>query len=247
MASQGQTVSSEHQAFRMDPSICTACGVEWFSNQKLRRESIIRENQNRILHHELFRVSHINQLNELSIRNLNQEGERHASLAQSSKEAAAGLQRHLDNQQATFEVERRERALAIQSLEYESARREETERSLEHERAVVQKMTDILDKFELANGEGLTFDLVENISLGTLFHEWESARSEVTSLRTELQCKAAELQHKQLVLENLSGNFEVQSQSMSETSFSDSGEEASTEVADLQAASTLQGMGRRVE
>jgi Skp family chaperone for outer membrane proteins len=107
-------------------------------------------------------------------------------------------------------------------------------------------MTGILDKFELPNGEGLAIDLTDNIGLGTLFHEWESGKSEVKSLRNELQRTAAELQHKQLVLENLSGNFEVQSQSMSETSFSNSDEEASTEVAEAQAASTLQGMGRQI-
>lgn len=72
-------------------------------------------------------------------------------------------------------------------------------------------------------------------------------KSEVGSLRTELQRTAAELQHKQLVLENLSGKFEIQSQSMSETSFSDSDEETSTEVAELQAVSTLQGMKGRVD
>jgi len=123
-----------------------------------------------------------------------------------------------------------------------SARREETERSLEHERAVIQKMTGILDKFELPNGEGLAIDLPDSIGLGTLFHEWESTKSEVGSLRNELQRTAAELQHKQLVLEDLSREFEIQSQSMSDTSFSDSDEETSTELAEMQAVSTLQGM-----
>jgi len=226
----------------MDPSICTACGIEWFSNQKLHREINILQNQHSILSDQLFRVGHVNQLNELRIRTLNQERERYAALAESSKQAAAGLQRHLDNQQATFEMERRERALAVQSLEYESARREATERSFEHERAVVQKMTGILDKLELPHGEGLAIALSDDIGLGTLFHEWESMKSEVGSLRNELQRTAAELQYKQLVLENLSGKFETQSQSMSETSFSDGEEETSTEVAELQAVSTLQGM-----
>jgi len=64
-------------------------------------------------------------------------------------------------------------------------------------------------------------------------------KSEVGSLRNELQRTAAELQYKQLVLENLSGKFETQSQSMSETSFSNSEEETSTEVAELQVVSTL--------
>lgn len=155
----------------MNSSICTLCGIEWFSNQKLHREINILQNQHGILSHQLFRVGHINQLNELQIRTFNQERERYTALAESSKEAAAGLQTHLDNQQATFEMERRERALAVQSLEYESARREATERSLEHERAIVQKMTGILDKLELPHGEGLAIDLADDMGLGTLFHE----------------------------------------------------------------------------
>ena len=212
----------------MDPSICTACGVEWSSNQKLRRKIRILENQHGILNEQLFRVGHINQLNDLRIRTLHHEQERYAALAESSKQAAAGLQRHLDNQQATFEMESRARDLAVQSLEYESARHEVTQRSLDHERAVVLKMTDILNKFEFPNGEGLTIDLTDNIGLGTLFHEQERANSEVTRLQNELQ-------HKQRILENLSGNFEIQSQSKSGTPFSDSDEEAGTEVAELQA------------
>ncbi|KAL2056567.1 hypothetical protein ABVK25_002961 [Lepraria finkii] len=222
MASQGQAASSENQAFRVvDPSICTACGVEWSSNQKLRRKIRILENQCGILNEQLFRAGHTNQLNDLRIRTLHHEQERYAALAESSKQAAAGLQRHLDNQQATFEMESRARALAVQSLEYELARHEVTQKSLDHERAVVQKLTDILNKFEFPNGE---IDLTDNIGLGTLFHEQERANSEVTRLQNELQ-------HKQRILENLSGNFEIQSQSKSGTSFSD--EEA--EVAELQA------------
>ena len=178
----------------MDPSICTTCGTEWFSHQKLHRRINVLENQQGILNEELLRVRHINQLYELRVRSLQHEQEKYAALAESSKKAAASLQTHLDSQRATIETDRREYALVIQSLEHESARREETERSLEHERAIVHKMTAILNKLELPNGESLGMDFLETTGLGTLCCEWKSTKLEVKSLRNELQCTAAELQ-----------------------------------------------------
>ena len=206
----------------MDPSICMTCGIEWSSNQKLHRKVNILKNQYGILTDQLFRLNRVNQFNELRIKNLCHERENYIALSESSKEAAAGLQRHFEDQQLTFEIERKERAHAMQS---ESARREATERSLEHERAVVQQMTGILNKFEFPSGEGLSIDIPDDIGLGKLFHEWESMKSEVGDLRKELQRTAAKLQRKQLVLDNLSNDFEIEPQSMSETSFSDSDEE----------------------
>ena len=228
----------------MDISLCATCGVEWSSNQKLLRKINILENQQGILNDELLRVGHINQLHEFRIRTLQLEQQRYAALAESSKQAAAGLQTQLESQQATIEVDKREHAMAVQSLEHESARREDTECSLQHERAIVQKMIAILDQVGLPNGNGLGQDILDSIGLGTLFYELENTKSEVKSLRNELQRMGGELQHKQLVLENLSRNFQVESQSMSGTSFSDSDEEISTEEGELRAASTLQGMGK---
>ena len=103
-------------------------------------------------------------------------------------------------------------------------------------------MTGILGKLELPSGEGLAIDLPDNIGLGTFFHEWENTKLEVRGLWNELQHTAAELQHKQLLLETLSGNFEVQPQSMSETSSYDSDEDNSIEVAEAQAVLMLRGM-----
>ena len=143
-------------------------------------------------------------------------------------------------------MERRERALAVQSLGHESARREATERCIEHERATVQKLTGILDKLELQKGGEMGIDLSDNLGLGTLFHEWERMKSEVKVLRKELKRTTDELQHKKLVIENLTGKFEIQSQSMSETSFSDSGEETNIDVAELQTISTAEGKLARI-
>ena len=137
-------------------------------------------------------------------------------------------------------MERREHALAVRSLEQESARREAAERSIEHERAVIYKLTSILDKLELPNGEDVCIDLPDNVGFGTLFHEWEGMKSEVKSLRNELKGKTEELKKKQ-ILENLSGKFEIQSQSISEMSFSGSDEESNVEVVELQTTSPAEG------
>jgi len=195
----------------------------------------------------LFRVDHVNQLNELRIQILNHEREEYVEFVESSKQVAVDLQRQLDIQQATFEVKRRKHALTIQSLQHESIRCEATKRCLEHERAIVQTLTDILNKLELSNEEDLSIDLSNNINLDTFFHEWKSTKSEVKSLRNKLQRTINELQHKQLVLDNLSKKFKIQSQSMSETSFSDSDEKINTETVKLQSVLTTQEKRRRLE
>ncbi len=223
------------------------CDIEWFSNQHLHRKINILQNQHGILSDQLFRVDHVNQLNELRIQILNHEREEYVEFVESSKQVAVDLQRQLDIQQATFEVKRRKHALTIQSLQHESIRCEATERCLEHERAIVQTLTDILNKLELSNEEDLSIDLSNNINLDTLFHEWKSTKSEVKSLRNKLQRTINELQHKQLVLDNLSKKFKIQSQSMSETSFSDSDEKINTETVKLQSVLTTQEKRRRLE
>ncbi len=231
----------------MNSSICTTCDIEWFSNQNLYRKINILQSQHNILNDQLFRIDHVNQLNELCIRTLSHEWEEYVKFVESSKQVAVDLQRQLDTQQATFEEERRNYALAIQSLQHESTRCEATERCLEHERAIVQTLIDILNKLELSNEEDLSIDLSNNIDLDTLLHEWKSTKSEAKSLQNKLQRTINELQHKQLVLDNLSRKFKIQSQSMLETSFSDSNEKINTETVKLQSVLTAQEKKRRLE
>jgi len=119
----------------------------------------------------LFRVDHVNQLNKICIRTLNHERKEYVEFVESLKQIAVNLQRQLDTQQATFEVKRREHAFMIQSLQHESTRCEATERCFEHERAIVQTLTDILNKLELSNKEDLSIDLSNNIDLDIIFHE----------------------------------------------------------------------------
>ena len=56
------------------------------------------QNQQSILNDQLFRAGHINQLNELKNRTLNHDRQRYADLAESSKQAAANLQKYLESQ-----------------------------------------------------------------------------------------------------------------------------------------------------
>jgi len=97
------------------------------------------------------------------------------------------------------------------------------------------------------NEEDLSIDLLNNIDLDILFHEWKSTKSEVKSLQNKLQRTINELQHKQLVLDNLSRKFKIQSQSMSETSFSDNDKKINTETVKLQSVFTTQEKRRRLE
>lgn len=143
-------------------------------------------------------------------------------------------------------MERREHALAIQSLEQESARREAAERCIEHERSTVYKLTSILDKLKLPNGEELGIDLSDDVGLGTLFHDWESMKSETKRLRNELERTSDELQQNNQVLQNMSENFEIQSPCMSETTFSGSDEESNAEVAELQTILAAEGKLARI-
>ena len=98
-------------------------------------------------------------------------------------------------------------------------------------------MISIFNKFKLLNNEMSVINSSDNIGFNTLVYELKIFELEVKDLRIELQRMTDELKHKQLVLENLWGSFGVQSQSMSETSFSDSDQEANVEVAKLQAGS----------
>ncbi len=119
----------------------------------------------------MFRAGHVNQLNQLRIRTLEHEREGYVESVKSSKQVAVGLQKQLDIQKTTFEEERRNYALAVQSLQHESTRCEATKRCLEHERAIVRTLIGILNKFELSNEEDLSVDLSNNIDLDTLLHE----------------------------------------------------------------------------
>lgn len=144
-------------------------------------------------------------------------------------------------------AEKREHALAVQSLEAESARRKATERHLEDEQATLQRMVGVMDK--LSKQEDSSSNLPHRMGLGTLLyeieHEVKVLRSELQRTTDDLQRTANELQHKQLIIENLWGDNGTQSPTTSGTSFSGSEEGIGSESAESQAASALQEISGR--
>ena len=81
------------------------------------------------------------------------------------------LQQHLNSQQMSFKVEKKEHTFIIQALEQESAHQEAAQWCIEHEQATIHKLTNILDKLKLINAKNLDIDFLENVDLVTLFHE----------------------------------------------------------------------------
>jgi len=145
------------------------------------------------------------------------------------KETVSNYQRAFVTQQEALESEKRERALIIQSLNHESSCHKVTERSLEQECAQIRDFIRFLDTLKVPRRA----DLNENVSIGTIWLEGngikralEQLEAKTKSLEQELYNTRDDLQHKRLLLEELSRNFEVapESTSMSPTSES-SGEE----------------------
>ncbi len=77
----------------------------------------------------------------------------------SLKRIVRNVQKDFDTLEAFFEVERREHILATQSLEHESESHKATERSLQHERATVQRLIDFLDGRDCLNAGNSTSGL----------------------------------------------------------------------------------------
>jgi len=120
-------------------------------------------------------------------------------------------------------LEKRERALVTQSLNYESSCHKATERSLEQERAHFRDFIGFLDTLEVPRRA----DLNDNASIGTVWVEGngmkgalEQLEVKTKSLEQELYNTRDDLQHKRILLEELSRNFEValESTSMSPSS-----------------------------
>lgn len=109
--------------------------------------------------------------------------------SQSCRRRLQPVFRRLDSQEAAFEVKKGEHALATKALEQESAGREAAESSMQHKRNTVHKLTSSFNKLGLSNIEELSIDLPDNVRFGTLFHEWESMKFEVASLRNKLKSK----------------------------------------------------------
>jgi len=159
------------------------------------------------------------------MRSFNTQSEEVAKL----KETVSNYQRAFASQQEVLESEKRERALVTQSLSHESSCHKATERSLEQERTHFRDFIGFLDTLEVPRRA----DPNDNASIGTVWLErngmkgtLEQLEAKTKSLEQELRNTRDDLQHKRLLLEELSRNFEVapESTSMSPASES-SGEE----------------------
>ena len=186
------------------------CGVEWFSNQRLAKKYDILQIQNSLLSEHLLRAGHLNQLNELRLKTLDRNAREFARNAESTKHAAASLQRDFNEQQGALEIEKQDHALTRQTLEGEAGRRADAERCLAFEQETVQKLTEVLCKLELPKGK-----LPEDPKAG-FFRQWQLSQSEVIHLRGQLQRTVEDLDHKKRILQSLSADYQVQAQSRSE-------------------------------
>ena len=145
------------------------------------------------------------------------------------KETVSNYQRAFATKQEALESEKKERALVTQSLNNESSCHKATKRSLEQERAHIRDFIGFLDTLEVPRRT----DLNDNASIGTIWLEENGMKgtlkqleAKTKSLEQELYNTRDDLQHKRLLLKQLSRNFEVgpESTSMSPTTES-SGEE----------------------
>ena len=144
------------------------------------------------------------------------------------KETVSNYQRALASQQEALESEKRERALVTQSLNHEASCHKTTERSLEQERAHFRDFIGFLDTLEVPRRA----DLNDNASIGTIWLEGngmkgalEQLEAKTKSLEQELHNTRDDLQHKRLLLEELSRSFEVAPESMSTSPSSEGSED----------------------
>jgi len=119
-----------------------------------------------------------------------------------------------------LESEKKEYVLAIQALDHEFKCHAETENDRDFSRAMGWKLAEILNILVSNNGD-LSNVLLNEISLGTVLHEWESMKHERTKMLEQLQHLEYELQHKQQILQNLSEEFDVKSGSTRSSSGED--------------------------
>ena len=170
------------------------------------------EIENTILHQRLFEAGQVNQANEIRIKSFSA----HTEELTKCKEAINNYQRILANQREALEFEKKERALTAQSLNNEFKCHERTEKSLEHERVQVQNLIGLLNTLDTLRRGDPNNALPDNMGIGTLWLERESMKAKIDemavtqkNLEEELQNTRDDLQHKRLLLDDLSGKMKV--------------------------------------
>lgn len=97
------------------------------------------------------------------------------------KETMSNYQRAFATQQEALELEKRERALIIQSLNHESSCHKATERSLEQERAHFRDFIRFLDTLEFLRRA----DLNDNVSISIIWLEGNAIKGGTRITRSE--------------------------------------------------------------
>ena len=169
----------------------------------------------------LFETGQINQTYEAHIRAFNVEHDEVIKL----RDSVSNYQRSLTRQQEALGSKEKEHALAVQSLSYEFKCHGETERSLEKERGHVRNIISFLNTLDIPRRP----DPDNNSGTGTLWlereHRLEQLDAKTKSLEEELQSAREDIQHKTLLLEDLSQNFNVEPKSTPMPPVSESSEE----------------------
>ncbi|KAL9122461.1 MAG: hypothetical protein Q9187_000990 [Circinaria calcarea] len=193
-------------------AVCISCGVELASHEKLRWKKKALQNENYILRQRLFEAGQINQTYEAHIRASNVEHDEVIKL----RDSVSNYQRSLTRQQEALGSKEKEHTLAVQSLSYEFKCHGETERSLEKERGHVRNIISFLNTLDIPRRP----DPDNNSGTGTLWLEREHMKARLEqldaktkSLEEELQSVREDIQHKKLLLEDLSQNFKVEPES----------------------------------
>lgn len=179
--------------------------MELGAQERHRLRINVLESENAILQMRLYETGQINQANELRLRAVESQTEEIERL----REATNFYQRSLARQQGATEYEKNQHALTTQSLARESQCHQMTVQSLEHERAQVRDFIDFLDALHLPISKSPM-----ETSVGALWLERNDMKAELEDhatktryLEQELEQAQEELEHKRLLLKNLSKDF----------------------------------------
>jgi hypothetical protein len=166
----------------------------------------ILTNENNILQMRLYEAGQVNQTNEIRWREAGSHMEELGRL----REAVNFYQRALTKQQGATEYEKKQHARTTQSLTHESQCHQVTAQSLEHERTQVRDFIGFLDSLELPKTKSTT-----ETSVGALWLEkndmkvdLERQAARTKYLEQALDQAQEELEHKQLLVKELSCKYE---------------------------------------
>ncbi len=154
----------------------------------------------------LYEAGQISQTNEVRMRGMMDQAEELERL----REAVNYYQRALARQQGATEYKKKQHARTAQSLTHESRCHQVTAQSLEHERTQVRDFIGFLDSLQLPKLKNST-----KTSVGELWLERKNMKADLEHqaartkyLEQALEQVQEELEHKHLLLKELSCNFE---------------------------------------